>query len=187
MRKRRGLSLIELLIGMSLMLGAMLGFSALFTDGMRSMMRTNADVTVGQQNAQGLRRMSETLRESMSTTISSDGTLLTYTLPRRMTTTDLDTGERELVIPLQSDGTARSFRVTNGQLVDQTGKVLVRNIMATDPDPTSTQFNQTYAPFSYTTIGATRAISINLITSQNVRGERRFARMKTTVLLRNTP
>jgi hypothetical protein len=151
------------------------------------MMRTNADVTVGQQNAQGLRRMTESLRESMSTSISSGGTMLNYTLPQRMTTADQDTGERELIIPLQSDGTARSFRVINGQLVDQTGRVLVRNIIDIDPDPTSSQFEQSYAPFSYTTIGATRAISINLITAQNVRGERRIARMKTTVLLRNTP
>jgi hypothetical protein len=62
---------------------------------------------------------------------------------------------------------------------------LARNVVLTDPDPESSQYNQAYAPFQLTTIGSRRALSINVITQDQVLGKPRYVRLKTTVILRN--
>jgi prepilin-type N-terminal cleavage/methylation domain-containing protein len=185
--KKRGMTLVELMVAMGLMSLTFAALSAMFLFGLRSYQKTAADTTLNQTNAQGLRRIAETIRQAMSVTISSDGRILTYTLPRLSAAADPVTGEKEYQIPLVNDGVARSFTVnTSGNVVDTvSGRVLVRNVRLTDPDAASSQYNQTYQPFSLSNIGSQRAVTVNLITSENVLGDLRYARLKTTVVLRN--
>ena len=124
----------------------------------------------------------------MSVSITNEGKTLTYTLPKMSSAVDAVTGEKEIQIPVVSDGVTRTFNidVSTGKLKDLvTGKTLVRNIRMTDPDPNSSQYNQTYSPFSVTTVGSQRAVTLNLITAENVLGNLRYARYKTTVVLHN--
>ncbi len=183
---RKGFTLVEILMSMGVMFMGTLGLLALYGTGLRSMQRTMVDTDVSQSNAQGVRHVAESIREAVEVSISTDGKTLNYKLPKRASVIDLSTGEKEYVVPLAWDGLARSFTIASGKLVDSvTGKTLVRNLLATDPLPTSSQYNQTYDPFSLSTIGSSRAVQINLIVQDQVGQEKRYARMKTTVIIRN--
>lgn len=186
--KRKGLSLAELLVALSMMAFTLAAIMSLFIYGLRSMKKTNTDAYLNQNNAQGMRRLGETLRSAMSVSISDSGYTLNYVLPKMSPYPDAITGERELQIPVVSDGVSRSFTVSTStfKLTDNlSGRTLVRNIRLTDPDPGSSQFAKTYAPFSLTTVGSQRAVTLNLITAENVLGNLRYARYKTTVVLHN--
>jgi hypothetical protein len=185
--KRRGFSLAELSVSIGIIALTTFSITSLLLFGLRSMQRTTADVNNNQKGAQGMRRVAETLRSAMSTSISNDGRTITYTLPKVSNSLDAVTGEREFVIPKVSDGVSRMFYVTtSGSLIDSvTGRTLIKNIQLTDPDPNSSQYNQNYAPFSVVTLGSQKGITINLITSESVLGKLRYSRLKTTVLSHN--
>lgn len=186
--RRRGLTLIELLTALGLFSIVFFGATSLLVAGIKSYNSTMLETNLAQKNALGMRRVVETLREAMSVSITNGGNTITYTLPKRVSNPDPTTGEYEYFVPLTSDGVARSFRVESGNLIDSvTGRVLIRNLLDKDPYPSSSQYNQVYPPFQMTSIGSTRAVSINFITGENVGGKLRYARMKTTVLMRNVP
>lgn len=188
MRRRRqlGFTLMELMTGMGIMSFTLLVIVNLLIYGLRSFGKTTTDVSISQQNAQGMRRVSEMIRAAQSLSITNEGKKISFTLPKRASTTDPVTGEKEYVVPLVSDGVTRTYTVSGGNLTDQTGRILVRKIATTDPDPNSSQYNQAYAPFQLTTIGSRRAVTINFITQDQVNGAQRWARMKSTVLIRNS-
>jgi prepilin-type N-terminal cleavage/methylation domain-containing protein len=186
---RRGFTLVELLSGISVMALVVLGSMTLLVNGLRSFNRTSVDVRITQQNAQAQRRISETIRQAMSVSISNGGATVNYTLPATSLIVDPVTGEKEHVQPLVSDGVARSFVVdwAAGTLKEMpSGRVLVRNITNKDPEAGSAQYNQAYVPFQLTTIGSYRAVTINLITRDTVSTQARWMRMKTTALVRNS-
>ena len=190
MRKRRGMSIIELITGASVMMLVTLGAAGLLVHGLRSFRQTTSDVTITYDNAQGLRRISEMIRESMSAGISETGTRIVFVRPAMSGVVDPITGEQELSFPVVSDGVARGYKVnfTNGTLFDtRTNTVHVRNIATRDPDPQSSTYGQTYQPFVFSSVGSRRVVLINLITAEQVNGRVRYQRMKNTVLLRNTP
>lgn len=188
MRRRtlRGITLMELTTGLGIMLFTLLATINLLIFGIRSFGKTTTDVTLSEKNAQGMRRVVESIRAAYSITITNEGATLTYSMPKRSTSLDPITGEYEYVVPMQSDGVTRNFRIVSGNLVNEAGRVLVRNVTSRDPDPTSSQYNQVYAPFQSTTIGSRRAITVNFITKDQVNGSQRWARMKSTVLIRNS-
>jgi hypothetical protein len=188
--KRRGFSVLELVVSMAIMMLVVLGSTALLLTGLRSFNRTTNSVTITQQNAQGMRRIAETLRGAIDITISEDGRRIEYSMPVLAGGVDPFTGEPELAIPLQSDGVLRGFVVNfqDGTLRElETDRVLVQNVTNMDPNPQSSQYGQVYSPFQATNIGSLRAVTINLITQLGTDYDRRSARMKTTVLVRNSP
>lgn len=177
---------MELAVTLTMLLFTMLGIIGLFVSGLGSFDQTRKSVEVSSDNAQGLRYISEKLREAVTINITNEGRTITYTLPRMTSTPDANTGETEIQFPVASDGVERSFTVSSGVLTDtDANRVLVRNIASVDPDPESSQYNQAYAPFQLTTIGSYRAVTINLITKQQAAQKEVYARMKTTVLVRN--
>jgi len=181
------MTLIELMAALSVMSLALAGALTVLLQGLRSFQRIQADLTVSQPSAQAMRRISDTLRGAMSVSITNSGRTINYTLPVYLSTNDPVTGEREVRFPLQSDGVARSFSVSNGRLYAYPGgRVLAPNVQTTDPLSTSSQYNQAYAPFQSTTIGSRRAITVTLITLESAGGKNRFARMKSTVLIQNS-
>ena len=144
------------------------------------------DVNLSQPNAQACRRITETLREAMSVSIDPALNRLYFTLPARATTVDAVTGEYEFKHPLVSDGITRFFQVNQGVLIEFPGRrELVSGITNRDPDPASSQFGLPYEPFQATTIGAKNAVTINLITRQDVNSKPRYTRMKSTVMVQN--
>jgi hypothetical protein len=185
--KKRGFTLVELLSGMSTMVVVLLGTLTLLVTGLKSFKKTSSDVDITNQNANSMRKISETLRQAMNVTISNSGKTITFNLPR-MGAVDPVTGEKELLEPLTSDGVSRSFNVdfAAGKLTQNPGgKILISNLAATDPLQGSSQYNQAYTPFQLTTIGSYRAITINLITTQTVVENKRFMRMKSSTVVRN--
>ena len=186
MRTRRGMTLIELLAGLSLMLLTLGGVVSLTIGGLKSFSRTNTGIDLSEGNARSMRRVTETLRQAMGVTVLENGARIQYQMPTFSATADPITGEKELLDPLQWDNVTREFRVTGGNLVDGSGKILVRNVVLTDPDPASTGYNQAYAPFTLATVGATRSLTVTLMTkASTTSGTPQFWRLKNTVLLRN--
>jgi prepilin-type N-terminal cleavage/methylation domain-containing protein len=185
--KRRGFTLVELSVAMVIMGALLLGTMTVFSQAMQGYYKTKTDIDLATTNSLSIQRVAETLRSAYSMQVVDNGRKVVYTLPKFSSVTDPDTGEKELYEPLQSDGVQRSFSVANGQLVnDQSGRVLAKNVVLVDPDPQSSQYNQQYPPFQLTTIGSRRALTINLITQDQVLGEKRYVRMKSTVILRNS-
>lgn len=182
--RQRGFSLVELIISLSLLLMGIVGFQMLFAAGIRTALKTNASTVLTQQNALGIRRVTGTLNEAISATISNGGTRIDYVMPKRAATNDTVTGQKEFIIPLEPDGVSRYFQVSSGRLLDESGRTIVRDIVSAELDPNASNYGQSYQPFQFTTIGGTRAVTINFVTAVTV-GNRRYARMKSTVLLRN--
>jgi hypothetical protein len=189
MKKKRGTTIVEVVMGAVLMMLITLGTMSLMVSGLTYMTRTNTDLTISGKNALGLRYITEYARGSMAATISNSGATVNFTSPAVATTTDSYTGEKELTYPLTGDGVTRGFSVnwTAGTLTDlHTNKVIVKNITSTDPDPNSSTYNQAYQPFSFSMVGSHKVMIIQLITKQTIAGKKRYSRMKNTVLLRNT-
>jgi type II secretory pathway pseudopilin PulG len=185
--RRRGFTIVEALVSLFLLTIVAGAAMALLVSSTQGFANTVADTRLTNSNAQGLRYVTERLRGAMMVTISGDDKL-TYVMPRRADLADPDTGERENLEPLVGDGVTRSFTVNwaNGTLTDDvTGRIICRNIVRRDPEPRSSQYNQIYEPFQLTSIGSSRAVTITLITEDQVGTQRRYIRLKTTVQLRN--
>ena len=188
MRKNRGISLVEVVTGSAVMMLVTLGTMTLMASGLKSLAKTSTDVTLSDKNALGSRWVCEYARASMGATLSNNGSQVSFSLPTLSTKTDSVTGEKEFAFPLANDGVTRGFKVdfAAGTMTDlHMNKVLVKNIMATDPDPKSSNYGKSYAPFSFTMVGPRKAIVIQLITKDKIAGLVRYTRMKNTVLLRN--
>lgn len=184
---RKGFTLIELLVGMTVMGALIIGTLTIFSESMKGFHQTKTDIDLATDNTLAMQRVAETLRGAYTMQIQNNGAKVVFFMPRMSLNSDVDTGEKEIFEPIQSDGVQRSFSVANGVLKDDvSGRVLAENVVLTDPDPLSSQYNQTYAPFQLTTIGSRRALSINIITKSQVLGKPRYSRMKTTVILRNS-
>lgn len=184
---RKAFTLVELMVAMTIMGMLIAGAMTVFASSMRSFYQKSTDIDLTTQNALGMQRVADSLKSAFSMHIENDGMTVVYFLPTVSLIKDPVTSEYEYVDPLVSDGVKRSFSVVNGQLIDDLdGRILVENIVSIDPEPESSQYNQTYAPFQLTTIGSRRALTINFITQDEVLGEPRFVRMKTTVVIRNS-
>ncbi|MDI9638807.1 prepilin-type N-terminal cleavage/methylation domain-containing protein [Kamptonema cortianum] len=184
--KNRGFSLVEVMVSVSLFGLLGIGLLELFSGSLRFFAKTSSEVEIANENANAMRYVTAKLRPAMSIQIQNNGNKIVYWLPQLNTLPNPLTGEREISIPVTSDGVARSFTITNGRLIDdETGKVVARNISATDPDKLSTQYNKPYAPFQLTTIGSRRAVTVTLISKKKINNIERNTRMKDTVILRN--
>ena len=185
--RNRGFTLVELLVGMTIMGFVIIGTMTVFSASMKNFYVTRTDIDLTTENALGMQRVGDTLRGAYSMQILNNGTQVSYFMPREASFIDPITLEQEYVDPLESDGIVRSFSIVNGELIDDTdGRVLVDNIILIDPHPDSSQYNQVYAPFQLTPIGSRRALTINFITSEDVLERTRYTRMKTTVIIRNS-
>ena len=187
MKKSRGFTLVELVLAMFVMAWVIVGTFAVFNMTLDNYYGTRADIEMTDDNALAIRRVVDEMRGAFGVTVLNGGLTVQYTMPLVSGVLDPDTGEFELVYPVQSDGNMKSFTVVGGQLVrDQDGYVLADNVVLTDPEPSSNGFNTAYVPFELTTVGSMDALKINLIVEDTVAGETRYVRMNTTVLIRNS-
>jgi len=184
--RQRGFTLTETVVGLSLFLVVLMASLAMIVSGLKSFQKNMVDITNQTPEQQAIRRMQENLRQAMSVTITNNGSTVSYTLPKLNATADAVTGEKEYTVPMVSDGVNYSYTVANGNLTQQPGgRVLLKNITTTDPDPSSITYNQTYQPFVLATMSTRKGVTINLITQQLTRPKTRYSRMKTTVALQN--
>ncbi|MCX7799729.1 MAG: prepilin-type N-terminal cleavage/methylation domain-containing protein [Fimbriimonadales bacterium] len=184
--RQRAFTLTELLVSVGLLGLVVGGASALTIAGLRRYANTQADVDVTQSATLAAQTVVESVRQAMSVQIQNAGFRLVYELPALSATLDPTTGERELAEPLRSDGVQRAFSVQNGRLIDEsTGRVVARGLVTVDPERSSTQYGQTVPPFQLTTIGSRRAITVNLIGLERTPAGQRYARFKTTFIVRN--
>ena len=190
---RKGFTLAELMVAVLIMGLLIVGAMTVFASSMRSFYQTQTDIDLTTENTLGMQRVADTLRGAYSMEVLDGGTTVSYFLPLMSNVVDPVTGQIEIDDPLQSDGVERWFVVENGVLISRGAagnsnfnQELVENIILIDPEPNSSQYNQTYAPFQLTTIGSRRALTINFITQDQVLGEPRYVRMKTTVIIRNS-
>lgn len=185
--KRRGMTLIELMTSIVFLSMVFLGFGAMMTSGMEQFQRQSNDATVTSGNAQNMRRITDALRGAMNISISGTGQTISFNNPKLASTLDPVTGEKELIVPLTSDGIARGYSVnfTTGQLTDtNSGRVLLRNVISTDPEVKSSQYGKVYTPFSFSTVGGQQVVVVNLITQTGQANYKRYQRFKTAVYLR---
>lgn len=180
------MTLVELLVAMALLSLLIFGAMSLFINLTRQTLDAQTDHELSQDNAMGLRRVTEALRPAVQVQISPDGKRIAYWLPKLATVPDPDTGETEYLRPIEPELNERAFAVVGDTLYDEeTGEALVVRIAELDPDPESTQYNQAYAPFQLTSIGSERAVTINLVTFEETPSGDRWVRMKTTAIVRN--
>ncbi len=188
MRRQRGFTLTEMISATVVIFMVIAGTVALMISASQGLSNTIAADKTVIQTAQGMRYISEALRSAMSVTINETGSRIDYVLPKRATTADASTGERELLDPMVSDGVARAFitQWTAFNLHDSTNnKMLCRNLYRTDPETKSSQYNKNYPVFQLTTIGSAKAVTITLISREQVGTQYKVTRLKTTTLLRN--
>ncbi len=190
MRKKRGFTLPEVLVGSTLMSLLILYSLSLLTNTLRTMQKTDSRVEMSDKSANVLRKISEDLRAAFSVTVSSDGRTLTFTQPKLATTNDSVTGEKEFLTPIQSDGIIRNYTVnSSGQLRywEGTGsqKTILTGILLKDPDPQSSKYNQDYNNFQFTKVGNRVAIQITLLTERNSFAGKQSNRMTALTFLRN--
>ncbi|MEA2553620.1 MAG: hypothetical protein QOJ65_1796, partial [Fimbriimonadaceae bacterium] len=100
MRKRRGSSIVEVVMGAGLMMLITLGTMSLLVSGLRYATRTTSDLTMSTKNAQALRWISELSRGAMTATITNAGSQINFALPKDSAVTDAYTGEKEVAYPL---------------------------------------------------------------------------------------
>ncbi|MBS1723094.1 MAG: prepilin-type N-terminal cleavage/methylation domain-containing protein [Armatimonadetes bacterium] len=185
---RRGFTLMEVMASVLIVGMVVLGSVSMLASGLYGFTRATTDAELATTNARSIRHIADNLRNAASITVTNSGTKVTYTLPLYTGANDPVTGEKELVIPIQSDGIVRSYSIdfAKGTMTDSvTGKVVLKKIASVDPDPKSTQYKQAYTPFQLVSVGSNRALTINLITLGDIVGEKRYMRFKTTVIGHN--
>lgn len=190
MKKRRGFTLIEVMVGSSLTALLILYSLTLLSTSLRSMQRTDARIEMSDKGTLVIRKISEELRSAFNVTVSSDGRTLSYSLPKFNTTNDLVTGEKEYTLPMQSDGVTRNYSVnSSGQLRywEGTGaaRTVATGILLVDPDPASTKYNETYLNFQLLRVGTKAAVRVTLLTQRNLLSGKQNNRMTVLTLLRN--
>ncbi|HWP30282.1 MAG TPA: prepilin-type N-terminal cleavage/methylation domain-containing protein [Fimbriimonadales bacterium] len=186
--KKRGATLIELMVGVSLTALLILSALTLFTEGLSSLNRTDTRLVLTQDGALTMRRITESLREACSVEISPDGRTLYYELPLRNTVPDPLTGEYEFVTPIVSDGIERSYYVKEDTLYSQVGSSapipLMSGISLKDPEKGSS-YSSPYPVFSFTSLGSLKGVRITLISEQKTPRRLEYSRMSSVVELRN--
>lgn len=185
---RKGFTLVEMLASLFIIGMITVGSLTLLSSGLQGFTRTSTDADISVTNAQSVRHVVENLRQALSVTVSQSGKRIEYTLPQYSGANDATTGEKELTVPITSDGVARAYVIdfTTGKMTDTvTNKVVLSNISSGDLNASSGEYTQAYAPFELRSVGSVRAVSVNLVTKGHVIGNKRYARFKTTVIARN--
>lgn len=187
--KRRGFTLVEVMMGVGLTSLLVVMALNVFTDAAASFHRTETRDTLSTQGALAVRRIVEQLRSAVNVEIRDSGRTIMFEQPLLSANPDPTTGEHEYVDPLQGDGLQRVIYYQDRKLIfdDGTGRevVLADEISATDPDPGSAYYNTAYPIFSYSSVGSTRGVRVTIISSRALPRGFEYSRMSTTVLLRN--
>jgi Tfp pilus assembly protein PilW len=189
-KRTRGLTMAETLVGLSLTSLMFMMSLSFFTSSIGSLRKSDVRVQMSQKLNLALRKISQEVRGAATITISPDSKTLTFQLPKLNVATDPVTGEKEYTNPIQGDGVNRSFYVSGSNLYYNDGataaKIIARDVSATDPDPQSSYYNQSYPVFTFSSVGSTKGMTIMLIGKKLVRSNE-YVRLSTSIRFRNMP
>ncbi len=186
MRKKRGATLVELLVssGISLLvLGAAL---ATLYSGMRSWIMGASMINAEVDGSQAVRRLVSDLREAMAVTVAADGRSVSFRMPQRDANGDF-------IVPPLWDGVSRRAiltETTGGKFtlaVGVTGSEIPvsRNVILIDPESGTGTAYRVFSPGPGT---VTREIHLMVVTRTNgPRNEPIYHRIRETLFLRNIP
>jgi len=181
--------LVEILVGSALTALLFLISANLFHSAFRSFRKTDTRLDLSERNALAMRKIAQDLRSAATVTIASDGTSVSYQMPKYNTTADATTGELEYTDPVQGDGTTRQYYVSGGDLYYQIGtgtpEKLASYIASTDPHPGSATYNQSYRVFAASSVASTSGLTIFIISKKTLSTSSEWVRMSTTIKLRN--
>ncbi len=176
-----GLSISALLLLLTL---------SIFTSGLSHFQKTDTRLALSQTGALAMRRITEDLRSAISVSVAPDGRSMTYELPLLSGAVDPVTGEREYVVPIQSDGIVRSFYEESDVLYYQVAAddpfILAEGVSATDPDEGSIYFGLSYPIFEFETVGTSSGIRVTLIGQEDLGRSIEVSRMSSFVKLQDT-
>ncbi len=188
-RSMRGFTLLELMVGLSLLSAILTGVLLMEVSAARTFNRNMAQIDISTASATSLRKVSKLLRNARDAVITNDGATIQYTLPALTDAPDSTTGEREFVVPLQSDGIAHTLYVSIGTMYMRDGSgaatSVIENLSSIDPDPKSSEYGKNYAVFATSSIGSRRAVTITLILRKKGPEGYRYTRIRGTVVLGN--
>lgn len=182
--RRRGVTTLEMLIGLSLTALVLLAGVIALVSTMQAWYRGEARIQMELASTRALQYIRDRLREAMSVSVDIDGREITYRLPER----DLD-GKYKL--PPEWDGVERRIYVdANGQLISLDGErqtVLLDDVVFTDRRGGAE--GPLYRPFTSGGGAIVRQVTVHLVTKKMLReeGEAAYGRVRETILLRNTP
>lgn len=177
--RKRGATMVEVVVGAGLSVITLVGGVACFMGGMMSWMKGVGAMDSISKSQDSIKLVSQQLREAMAVTISDSGKTVTYTIP-------LKDNSGSYVLPLASDGITRQFKVDQETLVQTVGtttRTISTNVLSIDPATGSA-----YTPFSANNGDVTRQMVITLVTSKRgFRNNWTPSRTRESVYLRNVP
>lgn len=182
--RRRGVTTLEILIGLSLTAIVLLGGVIALLSTMHAWYRGEARIQVELASTQALQHIRDRLREAMSVSVDTDGRGITFRLPVR-------DSEGKYKLPPEWDGIERRIYVdANGKLISFDGEretVLLDDVVFTDRR--GGQEGPLYLPFTSGGGAIVRQVTVHLVTEKMLRaeGETAYGRVRETILLRNTP
>jgi hypothetical protein len=177
--RRRGATMIEVVVGSGVSVVTLIGGVACFMAGMMSWMKGVGAMDSISKSQDSVKMVSQQLREAISVKITDNGNVVTYSLPSK-------DGGGSYVLPLASDGIIRKFVVSNNTLTHEVGtdsRVIASHIMSTDP-----KTGNPYTVFQANDGTVTRQVIITLVTTrQGYRDNWTPSRARESVYLRNVP
>ncbi len=193
--KRSGFTLVEAMVASVLSTVVMFVAVGAFLAGIGNWARGESWIDVQQQSRNGVRAVSDALREAMAVTVDSDGMGLHYRMP-------VTGSDGSFSVPMLWDGIDRRIYYEDGSLwVDDgaTRHIAARNVITVDPFQTATNARTVviekgpytapaYRIFTADVSVNTRSVVVCLVTRSRGRGsETVHARHRETIFLRNVP
>lgn len=183
--RRRGATLVEVMISTGLSALVLTGSLATLYAGSKTWVRGQSQIEVDLDGSQAMRRLSVELREAMAVTVASDGLSLTYRTMAR-------NADGSFKSPPEWDGISRRarvvslsgsrFRIEIGLSGQESG--LTNQLILIDP----MDQNRSYRVFQAGAGAITRQLTVQLVTRVNgPSGEPLYYRTRETIYLRNIP
>jgi hypothetical protein len=178
-RRRRGMSMVESLTAVGITSVTLIGGVSVYVSGMMSWVKGEGAIDAINNAQNPVRLIGIELREATKVQVNAAGTELSYELP-------LKDANGDYVMPLQSDGTVRYFRLdgsTMSHIIGANSRVIATNVLPTDPET-----GQNYKIFK--TNGATivRQVIVHIAASkQGYQDNWEPMRARETINLRNIP
>ncbi|MCB8932850.1 MAG: type II secretion system GspH family protein [Fimbriimonadaceae bacterium] len=180
-RKRRGTTMVEVLVASVISFLVLMGAAAALLFGMAGWARGQARIDSETQSQQAIRQVSKLLREAMVVTVDGNGNGLNYRLP-------VKDENGNFVLPATWDGVTRRIEVNGSDLnlvVDGATRNLCSGVILTDP----LDGNQSYRVFTPGAGTITRQLWMKLATStmSSDRHKTMTSRGREMIYLRNIP
>ncbi len=177
--RRRGSTLVEVVIAAGLTSLVLVTSVGVYLTGMKSWVRGQANIDALSGSQRTVRYVSNELREAMEVTVTGGGTGVAYKRPAR-------DGAGAFVTPLVWDGVSRSFTFDGSNLVmaaDGVSRTLAKDVLSREPAS-----GEAYALFSAPPAAVSRSLTIKLVCGKSGGGtETVVNRSRETVYLRNVP